>query len=166
MKNLDVMISINPPYSDMIMRKYKMIEFRKKIMKNIKFNTTYIYETKRKGGIGKVIGECKIVDIFELDNSNEREEMIEDIYKHYSLNVFGEILYNWEFDSYFINEFLEEIGYSDDDSEDGYNAKYGLRLCNIKKYDKPLELSQFLNSKNEVMKRPPQNMCYCKRIER
>lgn len=164
MKNLDVMISINPPYSDMIMRKYKMVEFRKRIINDIKCKKAYIYETKSKGGIGKVIGECKIYYIVKLNDLYEKTIMIREIYDDWSMKFYGHIddrriLY---FDNNF-KSYLKEIGYND--SENGYNAKYGLRLCTIKKYDKPLELSQFLNSKNEIMKRPPQNMCYCKKIE-
>lgn len=159
---MDVMISINPPYSDMIMRKYKMVEFRKRIMNDIKCKKAYIYETKSKGGIGKIIGECKIGLVYDLNNLYEKNIVIDDIHSWwerkygFTTEIFG---YDSEFYIY-----LNQIGY--ENSEDEYKAKYGLRLCNIKKYDKPLELSQFLNSKNEVMKRPPQNMCYCKMIDK
>lgn len=64
---MDIMISINPPYTDMILNGYKPVEYRKKILKNIKqFDRLYIYETKSHKGQGKIVGEALIYDIYKL----------------------------------------------------------------------------------------------------
>lgn len=48
---MDIMISINPPYTKMILSGYKPVEYRKKILKNIKpLDKVYIYETKNHNG--------------------------------------------------------------------------------------------------------------------
>lgn len=60
-----VLISIQPPHTTNIFDEIKKIEWRTKQMPTGKH---YVYETKNGGGIGKVIGECKIWRIHRYEN--------------------------------------------------------------------------------------------------
>ena len=61
-----VMLSVNPPYSQQIISGYKLFEFRSLVLYGMELGflpeqiTAYIYETKKKGGCGKVIGKVTI----------------------------------------------------------------------------------------------------------
>ena len=52
-----VLISINPPYTQQIFSGEKDIEWRKK---PLPFGKAYVYETKKNGGCGMVIGTIEI----------------------------------------------------------------------------------------------------------
>lgn len=53
----EIMLSVNPPYSVMIMDMEKKIEFRNKIICDLhKGDILWFYETKNKGGAGRIIG--------------------------------------------------------------------------------------------------------------
>ena len=51
------MVSINPPYTTMIFNEEKDIEWRKTCLP---FGRNYVYETKKNGGCGMVIGWIEI----------------------------------------------------------------------------------------------------------
>ena len=52
------MLSVNPPYAGWLVDGLKTIEWRKRFLPRGK---AFIYETKKHGGIGAVIGEVEIV---------------------------------------------------------------------------------------------------------
>lgn len=61
-----VLISINKPHTDNIFSGVKGLEWRKKTLPE---GLHYVYETKNKGGCGKVIGEMHIVGSVAVDTS-------------------------------------------------------------------------------------------------
>ncbi len=61
-----VLISINKPHTDNIFSYLKGLEWRKK---PLPLGLHYVYETKNKGGCGKVIGEMQIVANKAVDTS-------------------------------------------------------------------------------------------------
>lgn len=68
------MTSINPPFSQLILDGKKKIEWR---TKPLPLSWSELYETKKKGGCGKVIGQFEVVenikvDLFELACNDEK----------------------------------------------------------------------------------------------
>lgn len=111
-----VLISINKPHTDNIFtHKKKKIEWRKK---PLPLTTHYCYETKNKGGIGKVRGQFEVVQNIEFDPLNHRlysPDLIED----------GCVP---------IEDLIE---YANGD------VIYGNVLESVEEYDKPKELRRF-----------------------
>lgn len=175
------MISVNPPYAQMIMNGFKFVEFRKNVLNILKNDDlyleekempkAYIYETKNKKGIGQIIGECRVLHVYKpmycLESGGgytksfingeivkKRNELIKDLYRGWCCD--NNIKYNanegW-FKSKKFSTYLNEIGWE--------NSKfnYALYLTNFKKYQYPKDIKEFLNEKGEIMTRPPQNMC-------
>lgn len=109
------LISINKPFTGNILDGIKKIEWRKSALPQIRF---FIYETKNKGGCGKVVGEMRIT-------ANRR------------INLPGDTLRKG---------FIESgcVPYSDLEK---YAGESGILWANIigevKRYDKPKELSEF-----------------------
>lgn len=65
-----VLISINKPHTDNIFSGEKWLEWRKSPLPE---GLYYVYETKNKGGCGKVIGEMRIVCSKAVDTSGPLE---------------------------------------------------------------------------------------------
>ena len=66
--NKGVMLSIHPEWLEMIFNEEKGLEFRNKIISTIKPETKiYFYETKKKNGTGKVVGDAIITKVEILD---------------------------------------------------------------------------------------------------
>ena len=147
------LISINKPFTGNILDGIKKIEWRKSALPQIRF---FIYETKNKGGCGKVVGEMRIT-------ANRR------------INLPGDTLRKG---------FIESgcVPYSD---LKRYAGESGILWANIigevKRYDKPKELSEFwtvkcTNKRNgcigcevkpnciKTITRPPQSWCYVEEI--
>lgn len=60
-------MSVHKPYTDMIFNGTKMMEFRKRIGKDVHCgDTIYVYETKKNSGSGSVIGSVKIKNIIPI----------------------------------------------------------------------------------------------------
>jgi len=161
-----VMISINPPYSTMIMSGHKWLEFRNKIIKTIQGypdgTSVYIYETKNKKGCGQIIGEATIFNIYQLgygkhDDTTERVierfSAIKQLYLDWctKCNVKPNMNEGW-FKSKRFTAYKNEIG---------WGGNYALHLDNIIKYETPKTLSDFVNARGEMLQRPPQNMFNC-----
>lgn len=135
------MISINKPHTDNIFDGIKYNEWR---TKPLPLGKHYVYETKNKGGCGKVIGEMEIVKNIEVDIAS--------------------------FETY--NLFVDELISSGCVSEDflfNYAHKHDtfILYANIidkaKRYDKPKEISEFWSVSGNKMgqiQRPPQSWCY------
>ena len=61
---MDVMYSLYKHWCDMILSGKKPLEFRTKLPKDLRIGTKiYLYETRKHGGAGAVVGECVIKDI-------------------------------------------------------------------------------------------------------
>ena len=115
------LISINKPHTDNIfIHKKKKVEWRKH---PLPLTTHYCYETKNKGGIGKVIGQFNVVQNVKFDPLN----------------------HHW-----YSSEFIEEgcvpiedlLEYADGD------IIYGNVLEDVQRYDTPRELSDFARACN------------------
>ena len=142
-----VLYSINRPHTDNIKSGLKLWEIRK-TKPNIPVPfPAFIYETKRNGGCGKVIGEfiCDNIIDFWYDKG---------FYLPTGKLKTDTCLTNTEFYDYGKGKPL-----------------YGLHISNLKIYDKPKELSEFKGRKLvwrgmnhirvfEEMEKPPQSMCY------
>lgn len=64
------LISINKPHTDNIFSGAKSLEWRKKPLPE---GLYYVYETKNKGGCGKVVGEMRITGTKAVDTSGHLE---------------------------------------------------------------------------------------------
>lgn len=153
MKMKSILISIRPQWVEKIVRGEKTIEVRKIAPKEVPFKA-YIYETKGATetpwvdedghyiykGKGQVIGEfiCNKVEKFE--------EHIEEGGLYYTLKYdFNEAaqLDNWQLHDYGKGKIL-----------------YGWHISDLKIYDKPKELSEFISPSKEKITRPPQSWQY------
>lgn len=157
---IGALYSINRPHTDNIKSGLKLLEIRKsKPNISIPF-PAFIYETKRNGGCGKVIGEfiCDNIIDFWYDKG---------FYLPTGKLKTDTCLTNTEFYDYGKGKPL-----------------YGLHISNLKIYDKPKELSEFKKAgfmtekewlfnlypnthchyeawaKKFNIKSPPQSMCY------
>lgn len=139
--NNEIMISINPPYSDLILDKLKPVEFRNKIIDSVQEGTkVYLYETKNKGGDGMVVGEAFIDEVCHV-NELLQLRLLNGVYRE-----------QWK-DRKF-NEFLEIIG---------FGGKYAIWLDGVKRYKTPLSINTF-ECNGKLLTRPPQNMFNVKKI--
>ena len=120
-----VLISIQRPHTDNIKALIKKIEVRKNKPNQETPFLCFIYETKTKGGCGKVIGEfvCdRITDIsVVVRNCNEDYNHV-----YHNDECKGSCL-TWKE--------LQEYGKG--------KPLYGWHICDLKIYDKPKELSEF-----------------------
>ena len=72
---MSILLSVNPPYAGWLVDGEKTIEWRKK---PLPVGTAYIYETKKNGGCGMVIGEVEIGKTFFADANRVSDSAIED----------------------------------------------------------------------------------------
>lgn len=109
------MTSINPPFSNLILDGIKKIEWR---TKPLPLGWSELYETKKKGGLGKVTGQFEVVE-------NIKFNLQGDTYKPQWLEK-GCVPY----------EFLVEYA-------KGKDYIYANVIGRVERYDKPKELSEF-----------------------
>jgi len=115
--------SINKPHTDNIFSGKKRIEWRKRPLPK---TTHYCYETKNKGGIGKVRGQFDVVQNIEFDPLN---------YRLYSQELIADGCVPIE----------DLIEYANG------GVIYANVIENLKEYDKPKELSEFYQKgKNNI----------------
>ncbi len=144
------MTSINPPFSQLILDGKKKIEWR---TKPLPLGWSEIYETKKKGGCGKVIGQFEVVenikvDLFELACNDEKG---------------------------LIEKGCVDWGFLNDYATLKRSYLYANVIDRVERYDKPKELSEFSSYAPEYtvkdgskygrvlvnpLKRPPQSWCY------
>lgn len=125
-----VLYSINRPHTDNIKSGLKLWEIRKS-KPNIPVPfPAFIYETKKKGGCGKVIGEFICDEIITIKPFTE----------HYAFGFFS-CLYDYDID----DDRILETCLTQEDLKDYGKGKplYGLHISKLKIYDKPKELSEF-----------------------
>ena len=180
---MDIMISVNPPYADMILSGYKPFEFRKRVLNctnkecpsdKIK---AYIYETKNMGGKGAVVGEVLISGAYALHygNTNIDIEISQDLTRNRLLCVKNMYLHwcklkritpdlnkGWYKNDRFEN-YQKEIGFLSDSHP---LCNFALVLTLPTKYPVLSPLSEYLSTKNVPLVRPPQNMFRVSKINR
>ena len=126
----EILISIQRPHTDNIKAFIKRIEVRKSKPKQTTPFVCYIYESKVKGGCGKVIGEFVCRGIMQpFDNLRRMAK-----------------------ESCLTEE--ELITYSKG------KPLYGWRITDLKIYDKPKKLNEFYRPCRSVITRPPRSWCY------
>ncbi len=131
------MISINKPYTDKIFDHIKKVEWRKGPLPE---GLYYVYETKNKGGCGKIIGEMSIVGNKAVDTSGCLEVPLINIGCVHPIK-------------------LKEY------AKDG--IIYANFIENAKRYETPKELGEFMVSADRTtdypplvkLRRPPQSWC-------
>lgn len=73
---MSILLSVNPPYAEWLVSGEKTIEWRKK---PLPFGKAYIYETKKGGGRGAVIGAVEVLGYTKFSNECYiQEETIKD----------------------------------------------------------------------------------------
>ena len=162
-----VLWSIRRPHTDNIKNGNKWDEIRKRIPKELTSETVnYIYETKANGGCGKVIGEFKVQNKVYI-----YAEIVNGV-KH---------LYNTAFIMPALSD-EELFTYLYDGKQ---NDGWALRISNLRIYDKPKELSEFIKPCTMMFKyceecefysthtgcctnfvtSPPESWCYVEELE-
>lgn len=77
----EIMISVYPKYTDLIKRGYKEIEYRYSVPKCLKHgDIVWIYESKKQGGSGKVIGHAIVDCVIPMDLITQQDTPIENLY--------------------------------------------------------------------------------------
>lgn len=75
MTEKSILIAVNPPYAECLVYGVKTIEWRTKPLPTAKclWNDikAYVYETKKGGGSGTVIGEVKILGIYSFCETSD-----------------------------------------------------------------------------------------------
>ena len=147
----EVLTSVNKEHLDNILDGIKTVEWRKK---PLPLGKHYGYETKNKGGCGKVTGEFEVVRTVALRVSAIPHEENDFLAR-------GCVPY----------KFLEHYA-------NGAVWLYANIIENAKRYDKPKELSEFefpkdnihlsYRKRNQYFKgitRPPQSWCYVEELQ-
>lgn len=162
-----VIISINPPYTGLLLSGEKPMEFRRKILRdmlNLTVTRLYLYETKNKGGCGKIVGEallrrvyaCKYSDKNDAPYVHVRNACVRELYFRWCewRNVVPVMEELWLRSARF-EQYRDKIGY-------GYNPTFdfALELINVQKYDEPKDVSEFLSQDGSPIGHAPMNMCY------
>lgn len=161
-----IIISINPPYTDLILSGYKPMEFRRKIINSMLSNsetdrrlTIYLYETKNKHGSDMVVGAASLKDVYKVNFRKERYgkwngfTATQNICKNILLSHFQSMTYEPKDKSF--DKYLENIGFAPMPDFD-----YAVEFNSVIRYQKPKPISEFLNKDGKPFERPPQNMCY------
>jgi predicted transcriptional regulator len=149
----EVLISVNKEHLDNILDGIKTVEWRKK---PLPLSKNYGYETKNKGGCGKVTGEFEIVENIKVDLFEIVCDDPKDLVKKGCVD--------WGF----LNKYAGKQDYL-----------YANIIENARRYDKPKELSEFEKPCNfkwecsicerynridrmciKAITRPPQSWCY------
>lgn len=149
-----ILLPIKKKWLDLIFAGKKIIEIRKF---SPRVSTVYLYETKEKGGSGKILAKCSVGDVTPYKCPMSENSNKEIIHRR------SEIARLSKFSCVPIEEIYEyagwpcrKIGYGDIFSE-GYSKNsgkvlYGWKLENVQKVD--LNLSDF------GLTRAPQSFCY------
>ena len=140
-------LSVNPEYTKLIFDGTKCCEFRKRIPKLMSpGDTLWIYETKNKGGVGKVIGKATVKSIDDIRSA--KDGIVEHVFEDWKTENSIEYNMEWYTNDAFMNYF-ESIG-----GCSGF--VFSINIDNIETIT-PLDISCF--AKNSVsLKRPPQSI--------
>ena len=170
----EIMISVNPPYSTMIISGKKKIEFRKICILNLRRgDKLWFYETKNKGGTGRIIGSATLEALMPLSAIYDPWGSCKDCFiKNYKL--FWNFCFDRDYSVPYAPDFdwvrnirdkMQEVfsKYSEENDKEflkeiGASGNYALLFNDFQKKD--LVLNDFMSVKsNSLLKHPPQNMC-------
>ena len=161
-----VLISINKPYTDDIFSFKKSLEWRKEPLPEV---LHYVYETKNKGGCGKVIGEMRIAGTKAVDTSGPLEVPLVNAgcvhpvtLKKYANN--GIVYSNFIVD---VKRYDEPKALSCFHKPCPYKMPDGTRMdvpCPCDKYTHEFDEESGLIYCTRRMKRPPQSWCYVEEL--
>ena len=155
------LLSINPPYSEMIFDKRKRYEFRTVIMKAMKpDDRMYIYETKKRKGCGKIIGYAVIKKIVGPAIKSKDDEYVyfhEDMFEEVRKDLWDDFCEIYDNEKMSDKEFEEESEKFLDDAGFLGVWNYAIRIGKVHRFAEPKELSEFIG-KNGPVTHPPQNM--------
>lgn len=66
---MNILLPLYKKWSEMILAGEKPLEFRTRLPKDFEVGTTiYLYETLKNGGCGRVVGECRVNQILNVQN--------------------------------------------------------------------------------------------------
>ncbi len=117
-KSKDMILSIKPPYANLIVDGVKTIELRRRFPENLPQGTKiYVYSTSPQQ---VVIGECEIKEIIKRPLATL-----------WSAAAIEAMISKKDFDDYFT----------------GLEEGYGVRVWKFKRYEKPKSLTSYLGSK-------------------
>lgn len=142
---MSILLSVNPPFAGWLVDGEKTIEWRKK---PLPVGTAYIYDTKKNGGSGMVIGKVYILRSTKEDGGD----------------LFGKMYDQFSTVPDIMN-FLKEGKISKEDlvKYGNGNSVYACKCCEALKYETPLPLSEFQAFgvwHYNTVTRPPQSWCY------
>ena len=134
-----VLISIQPKWVKQIHNGEKKWELRT-TMPQFDGHTikVFTYETKSKSGRGKIVSEWELNTCFKFTNISGNPANRELLYN--KARVTEKQLFNY--------------------SEAGKKTIYAWQIDDLKIYDNPKKITEFRNSKNQPLTRPPQSWCY------
>lgn len=153
---MDILLPIQRPYTDLIFKGFKPFEFRTRIPQNLLLgDTIYIYESKAKGGTGKVIGHAKLKGILPISKEDPVSflttaytETITHLGTHCNISC---------------DEWGRRVGFTNRWGVCVWN--YAIQLTEIQLYAIPKELHEFQGAKGPLM-RAPQSFCYISQVNR
>lgn len=213
---MNAIFSLYKDFTNLILSGEKDLEFRNKNIKVNKGDKIYMYETKKNGGRGKVVGYFVVEEMVEIPKhklgcynfllhyaikKGLKEETISQIKKALSIDLEcydNSIVTNYLFDEEYLNflienkrpmtfnesferslkdpSFYNKLSKRSDDyckevdawlSKIGfYNQydestwKYYIKISSYKKFEKPLNISDFRLINGECLKVAPQSFCY------
>lgn len=152
------MTSINPPFSNLILDGKKKIEWR---TKPLPLGWSELYETKKKGGLGKVIGQFEVVenikvDLFELACNDEKGLIEKGCVDWGFLNDYATLKR-----SYLYANVIDRVERYDKPKElSEFKSVKVIRRYQKKEYDKYEKLSHAHRVEVKYLERPPQSWCY------
>ena len=168
---MSILLPVNPPFSGWLVDGEKTVEWRKK---PLPVGRAYIYDTKKYGGCGKVIGEVYIL----RSTKEQMDQVLGKAYDHFSQVIE-------------VANFLKEGKISKEDLAKYGNGKavYACECVEAIRYSNPIPLNRFwlpcnwkydcctcklwnpdkyesFCKRSEPLTRPPQSWCYCEDLER
>lgn len=162
-----IMVSVNPPYAEMLLSRYKTFLFRESVLcalrpENLRQSgpvTIFIYEAAVNGGRGAVVGEIQahhsycpnfLIDTDYSEAGSLWEEQIFDYKRRKDNKTFhfhGKKPADFE-------QYRKEIGSTPKE----YN--YAVRMQCAAKYKEPIPITNFYGPDGKPLTHPPQNMCF------
>lgn len=177
--NKDIMISVSIPYSRMLQYGKKTVIYCKQHIKSIRnMDRLWFYETKHRGGSGKVIGSAVVEAVIPMKLINAKKETIKEIYAadkklylYYAVDLLGGFDL-WITEDYLLDimlkmreHYYQHLKYQSD--PDAENENYAILFNDFSNVS--LELNNFISqkTKNELIV-SPKKICFIsmKKVER
>ena len=145
---MNAIFSMHRKYTELIFNGIKNLEFRKKVGMDFNTNDTiFIYETKKDGGSGMIVGEVRINKITEIKKypklgaytmlpyfvkkfgTEEEQRQVKKAMEIHLTNFDESIVLNYIFDNWTLNYMIKN-----NDVPDWFNVKHPL-WPNVKEYN-------------------------------